>query len=86
MKLLSFVAVLMTACVGDAATEGPCSDLCGELVGECGFTAFPDMGSCLDGCAFDASEGQDVIGQAICVGNAECDTFAVLECENQFGS
>lgn len=77
-------SLLTVACTGDGGADGPCADLCSELVAVCGYAAFPDMGSCLDGCAFDASEGQDVIGQAICVENAACDTFAILECENSF--
>jgi hypothetical protein len=88
MKPLFFVllsSLLTGGCAGEGGADGPCADLCGELVAVCAFAAFPDMGSCLDGCAFDASQGQDVIGQAICVENAACDTFAILECENDFG-
>jgi len=85
MRVLSFVCLsLFIACDG-AESDGPCADLCGVLIGECGFAAFPDMASCLDGCAFEASEGQDVRGEAVCVSKAECDTFAILECENAHG-
>jgi hypothetical protein len=85
MKMVCLLGfALLCGCVGEES-DGPCADLCGVLVGECGYAAFPDMASCLDGCAFEASEGQDVVGEAICVSNAECDTFAILECENTFG-
>jgi hypothetical protein len=84
-RVLIVLSFLLAACGGDGAADGPCADLCSELVGICAYSAFPGMDSCLEGCAFDASEGQDVVGQAICVQNAECDTFAILECENSFG-
>ncbi len=76
----------LLGCTSAEDGGGVCHDLCTELVGICGYAAFPDMTSCLDGCAYEASEGQDVRAQAICVQNAACDTFAILECENTHGS
>ena len=87
MKQLSiFLVMVATGCSDGTDGGGPCADLCSVLVGECGYSAFPDMGSCLDGCAYEASEGQDVLGQVACVEDAACDTFAILECENEYGS
>jgi len=86
-RILMAMALPFLGCTGtDSMGGGACEDLCMELVGVCSYEAFPDMTSCLDGCAFDASEGQDVEAQAACVEEAVCDTFAILECQNQSGS
>ena len=85
-QLAILLAMVVSGCSDGTDGGGPCADLCRVLVGDCGYAAFPDMGSCLDGCAYEASEGQDVVGQVACVEAASCDTFAILECENEFGS
>lgn len=74
------------ACATEKATvESACNDLCNELQGTCDYDAFPDYRSCREGCAYYQEEGVDIEEQLSCVQDAECDTFAVLECENQYG-
>jgi len=86
MKMWMWILGLaVTGCGEGVGDGGPCADLCRVLVGECGYAAFPDMASCIDGCTYEASEGQDVRGQADCVSEVGCDTFAILECENAHG-
>ena len=85
-KLWTALMLPLIGCTGaETAGGGACEDLCMQLVGVCSYEAFPDMASCLDGCAFDASEGQDIGAQAACVEESACDTFAILECQNQSG-
>ena len=81
-----FAIIGMIGCTVDKTdAESTCNDLCNELQGTCGYDAFPDYGSCLEGCAYYQEEGVDIEGQLNCIVEAECDTFAVLECENQYG-
>lgn len=81
-----FLAVLLTACSGSGVGQDTtCDDLCDTLVNDCAYAAFPNLGSCLDGCAFYQEEGADVGGQLACVDEAACDTFAIVECEHEFG-
>ena len=40
----------------------------------------------MQGCLYNADEGSDIEGQFDCVVEAACDTFAIVECEHQFGS
>lgn len=83
-KTILLIGVI--ACNGEkAAVESACNDLCNELQGTCGYDAYPDYGSCLEGCAYYQEEGVDIEGQLGCIQEAQCDTFAVLECENQYG-
>ena len=79
------LVLVVNACSGSGVAEGPCDDMCRELVQTCEYAAFPDLGSCLAGCNFEASEGADVAGQAACVADAACDTFLVVECQQSFG-
>ena len=86
MDWRTFIFIAMLGCTTEkAATESTCNDLCNELQGTCGYDAFPDYGSCLEGCTYYQEEGADIEGQLNCIVEAECDTFAVLECENQYG-
>ncbi|MEQ1501711.1 MAG: hypothetical protein ABMB14_05745 [Myxococcota bacterium] len=62
-----------------------CEPLCQELVTTCALAAFPSYDSCLDGCLFDAQLGADVAGELSCVEGAGCDTFAIVECEHDYG-
>ncbi|MEZ4323355.1 MAG: hypothetical protein R3F61_38175 [Myxococcota bacterium] len=77
--------LVATACTGSGVGAGPCEDLCRELVQTCGYAAFPDLGSCLDGCAYYEQQGADVNGQKQCVEEAACDTFLIVECEHAYG-
>ena len=86
MKKLVLVSMaIVVGCGGGSEASSPCGDLCLELVATCAYDAYPDMGSCLDGCAYAEQQGADITGQAICVIEAECSTFDILECEHQFG-
>lgn len=75
----------LAACGATAPTDPECDSLCEELINDCGYEAFPDFGSCLNGCGYDREQGADIPGQLQCVQDAECDTFAVVECTHAFG-
>lgn len=79
----------LALCLG-AGCETPeyraCEDMCTELVRQCSYAAFPTTDSCMQGCADELANGADVFGQEECILEAECDTFAIVECQNTFGS
>lgn len=77
-----------TACGnGSSGTvTGPCKDLCTALVEDCGYAAYPSFDSCAQGCLYTGDEGADLTGEATCVQDAACDTFAILECQNAYGN
>jgi hypothetical protein len=87
MRSIAFITVtgmLLSGCGGDSSANA-CVNLCDELMGACQYSAFPDRDSCLSGCSYSAELGSDIPGQHDCVEAAECNTFAVLECEHAFG-
>lgn len=78
------LAVSMAAC--SSYENKPCSDLCHELAGECNYAAYPSFASCYEGCVYAQTErGADIPAQNDCVQAAECDTFAIVECEHAYG-
>ena len=88
--VLAGALLLPIAACDTANPDGPevsqqCQDFCTELVTECGYQAFPDFDSCLQGCAWDEKEGADVHGNLTCVQDAVCDVFVILECEHTYG-
>lgn len=66
-----------TACAPEAEA---CADACEALVRTCRFAAYPNVESCEQGCAVDASRGSAVGAMASCVVDAGCDTHAVVAC------
>ena len=78
--------LLAIACVTASEPLDPaCIDVCEELVGVCAVAAFPDKSSCEDGCRFALQEGVDGAAYALCVEQAACDPFALVECEHTYG-
>lgn len=69
----------------ETAEPTACETLCDELVKTCEYTAFPEYDSCVSGCLFDEERGAKTEAMLECVVGAECDTFVVVECENEFG-
>ena len=85
MRALPIVGTLiLTACAPQAAPS-VCLDLCTNLYSTCGYEAYPTLDSCLQGCEYNAEQGADVGGQLLCIESANCDTFAILECEHAYG-
>ncbi len=81
----TLLLALQVACSGSGAAEGPCDDMCRELVQACEYAAFPDLESCLSGCNYERDQGADVAQQATCVADAMCDTFLIVECQQSYG-
>jgi hypothetical protein len=78
-------ATLLASCGG--WQSGPCSDMCHELADRCDYAAYPSFSSCYDGCVYSQSErGADITAQNECVQAADCDTFAIVECEHANGA
>ncbi len=74
--------LLWLGCDSQTANEKACDDICQELSVNCGYEAYPDFGSCQQGCLFEADKGEDMQAELSCLQEAECDTFAVIDCEN----
>lgn len=81
------VLVLGLVCGCDTAAEedATCAAMCQELVETCEFTAYPSYESCLQGCAYSRKEGGDMEQESACILKADCDEFAVIECEHAYG-
>lgn len=75
----------LAACTPDGRAASNCEKLCRELVQNCEFAAYPEFGSCMEGCAYNETEGGDIAAQLTCVEAAACDQFAIVECENAHG-
>ena len=87
LRTASVVLLLsLTGCASNAAPVTACDQLCDQLVDECGYPAFPDRISCLEGCLYNETEGADTDAHLSCVDEASCDTFIIVECENQHGA
>ena len=87
IRLFLCCLCLSSACLTDTGekSDSPCYELCDELYGTCDYAAFPDYGSCLEGCVYSEEQGADTTAQAACVLEAGCDTFEIIECENTHG-
>ncbi len=83
---VSLLGLLLSACPGGTGSVTACDQLCDALVEECGYAAFPSYDSCLQGCGYNQNEGADTEAHLACVDEASCDTFGIIECENQFGA
>lgn len=85
LSLLVLVPVLGLGCNKKLPQTSTCEDMCDELVFTCEYAAFPSYDSCVQGCTYNADKGADVAGQYTCIQSAACDTFAIVECEHQYG-
>ena len=88
MRTILLVVGLTSACgKGWETLEAHCSDLCDVLVTECAVNSFPSVEDCESACAFGEEEGgADILSYKICVEAVEdCDTFEIVECENEHG-
>ncbi len=84
---MTLILALLACNTGSTAVPTVCDDLCAELVSQCGYEAYPTLDSCIQGCIYRLEEeNADVEAQLSCVKDAQCDTFAVLECEHEAGA
>jgi hypothetical protein len=70
---------------GSLACQTECEALCQELVLTCGVEAYPSLASCEEGCLYEEDQGANTTEFLSCVERADCDTFRILECQNDFG-
>ena len=82
--LIGLVSILAVGCM-TTSDQSACKNLCDTLVRTCRYEAFPDYGSCEQGCGYEANEGGSVVSMSECVADAGCNTFEILECQNAFG-
>ncbi|MFT7519592.1 MAG: hypothetical protein ACI9MC_001734 [Kiritimatiellia bacterium] len=86
MRIIQTICVaMMLACGSSEETKTACGELCAELVEGCESGAYPDMDSCMNGCALEAEQGANVPEYSTCVEQAECDQFAIVDCQDQHG-
>jgi hypothetical protein len=74
--------LLLSSC---QTTQPACVSLCEILVRDCEYDAYPSLQSCEQGCAYDEENGADSAKLLACVEDADCNTFAVVECQHRFG-
>ena len=84
--LLALVFPLALVCCAVPPPPESCEDACQDLVLQCGFAAFPSNLSCTEGCLYESSEGGQVATLQECIEAADCDLFAIIECQNAFGA
>ena len=88
-RILFAASLALAGCSGggsSAALDGPCGDMCRELVQDCSYAAFPTVESCYEGCLWADENGGQITEQQACVEQAECNTFAIVECEHAYGA
>ncbi|MFZ5481458.1 MAG: hypothetical protein ACOZNI_32150 [Myxococcota bacterium] len=76
------ILLLLLACPGDASRDETCEAICDELVMTCAYEAYPTHDSCLQGCLYEEEQGSNMGRAWQCIQAAECDTFAIVECEH----
>lgn len=81
-RWMPLVALLAAGCSETVVTS--CQSMCRELVNNCQYAAYPTFDSCMQGCGFNEEQGADVSGQETCIADAQCDTFAIVECEHAY--
>ena len=87
MRPIVWVLGLALGCAEPVADDEyeACVSLCDELVQSCSYDAYPTTESCMAGCADEVNEGANVFDLEACILDAECNTFAIIECQNHFG-
>jgi hypothetical protein len=88
MKLGLLVLSLALGCTEPVADDEyeACVSLCDELVRTCSYDAYPTTESCMAGCADQVNAEAELFELEACILDAECDTFAIIECQNHHGS
>jgi hypothetical protein len=85
MRMMVGIAALFVGC-GTAEKISPCTDICGVLVDQCEVASFTSFGECESSCAHSEEQGTVVADYLTCLENVdECDTFGIVECENEHG-
>ena len=86
MRVMAWFAIIAMGCSNKGEEAGPCTDVCGVLFDECQVASFGSFGECESSCAHAEESGADIPGYATCLGSVnECDTYEIVECENDYG-
>ena len=88
MRAIALFLGLTFGCTKKYGTaEAPCSELCDMLVTECAVNSFPSVEDCESACVFGEEVGRaDILAYKECIEDVEdCDTFEIVECENEHG-
>lgn len=83
--MLSILILLVFSGCEMQKQEDTCDSICDELVLSCGYTAYPTRESCMQGCLYKTEQGAKMDRAETCILAAECDTFAIIECEHAEG-
>ena len=68
------------------ADPGPCNAVCDVLFDQCQLESFASYSECEGSCAHADENGADVSGYAACLTDVnDCNTYDIVECENEFG-
>ncbi len=87
MRVICLVLGLGMGCGPEKVeADDPCVGLCDNLVSTCQVAAFPSVEECQSACAFGAELGANILAYRVCLDAVDdCDTFGIVECENENG-
>jgi len=85
MRMMIGIATLIFGCSIEEKIN-PCTEVCGVLVDQCEVASFTSFSECESSCARSEDQGTDVADSVGCLQDVdECDTFGIVECENEHG-
>ncbi len=85
MKALSWIALVLMGCL-QTEEAGPCSGVCSVLFDECQMESLSSFDECEGSCAHAEEQGADIASYESCLADVdECNTFEIVECENEYG-
>jgi len=85
MRAMLWTAMVLAGC---ATKEGvsACTSVCGVLFDECQLESFASFEECESSCAYAEQRGAKVDWYDECLANvSECNTYEIVECENEHG-
>ena len=85
MRMMVGIAAFFFGCSTQEKIS-PCTDVCGILVDRCEVASFTSFDECESSCAHSEEQGMVVSDYLGCLEDVEeCDTFGIVECENEHG-
>jgi len=89
VRIAAFSFALWSGCSEAPPAGGGehCAALCEVLVNECAVNSFPSIEECESSCVFgEENGGSDILAYKVCIeAVVDCDTFEIVECENEHG-
>lgn len=85
MRAILWTAMVIAGCATKEEAS-PCTSVCDVLFDECQVESFASFEECEGSCAYAEERGADIAGYDTCLGDvSECNTYEIVECENEHG-